>query len=220
MDPTLQCNRFNRVTWIPFFFSVMKARLIFWPPVSFEQRPCQHRHNVLAVCNLRLNIWGYWYWCQASKTTIGQTEVTSTATGIRGQRKQMPGQFMNSSLRGNRAVSRDRSLPPTPARQDVMICVNLLPVKSFYLHALYNKQDSQTEIQSRDCGDGELRLKWRASIYPPQTVTVTHRFRCDEVMGGNWSSLEVRRKTYILCIIWLNKPFPTLIKVITWVGHS
>lgn len=104
--------------WIPLYnvtgltvFSVMKARLIFWAPVSFEQRPCQHRHNALAVCNLRLNIWGYWYWCQASKTTIGQTQVTSTATA-RGQRKQMPVQFMNSSLRGNRAVSRDRLQSP------------------------------------------------------------------------------------------------------------
>lgn len=166
LDPTLQSNGFNSVTWI------LYCSMIFW--AHFELNvPFRHRNNVSAVCSLRLNIWRYWYWCQASTATAGQTQVTSTATVIRGQRTQMPVQFMNSSLRGNRAVSRDRPQnlchwPPT--RQDVMICVNLPPVKSFYSHMLGNEQDSETQIQSRDCGDGELKLKWQASISPPLEV--------------------------------------------------
>lgn len=111
---TLPCNRFNSVTWkfCCCFFAII-TQVIFWAPVSFEQRTCQYLHNVSAGCNLRLNI--YWYWCQASKTIIGQTQVTNGATEIRGQRKQMPVQFMNSRLRWNRAVYRDRL--PSPCQK-------------------------------------------------------------------------------------------------------
>lgn len=173
----------------------------------------------------------YWYWCQDSKSIIGQTQWPTELLSLedkesRCQCNSWTPAWDETELCTGAACRVPATNPYEAGHHDLCCAPTCWIVSCAHTGQQAGVWNRDIVSQSRGFREGGLRLKrckWQASVFSHpwrRSFWPTGSDNSDKVTGGNRSSLQARRKTYILCIIWANKPSPTLIKVITWLGHS